>query len=280
MAIRRLTRLSWLLGQLPSLGYALVYLLLIPIFAIVYCLLPVNSFYHSTVQYESEMSSKSHFLRQALTRRMEENIKSASLASNGWVLDPSLIYVHSLTAHDDVISFRLTFVVKKHVPTHDVELLFDPIVRFPSDSRFSEDALYDKDLLDFKFVSVEDLGNNSEGPNTDEILDALFPKNEPGITGNVHYVKLSPQLSLQIESTARGLKGFPTGSENLIRMFYLSASTITTLGYGDITPITTLSRILVSVESIFGVVLVGLFLNALSFERSRFERATADSGEN
>ena len=48
-------------------------------------------------------------------------------------------------------------------------------------------------------------------------------------------------------------------------MFYLSAIAITTLGYGEIVPITTMSRIMVSLESILGIILIGLFLNALAY---------------
>ena len=45
--------------------------------------------------------------------------------------------------------------------------------------------------------------------------------------------------------------------------------TITTLGFGDIYPNTTCSRIFVSLESIGGVIFIGLFLNALSSEQAK-----------
>ena len=51
---------------------------------------------------------------------------------------------------------------------------------------------------------------------------------------------------------------------NIIKMFYLSVVTITTLGYGDIVPTTNFTRLLVSIESILGIILIGLFLNALA----------------
>lgn len=66
-----------------------------------------------------------------------------------------------------------------------------------------------------------------------------------------------------------GAKG--VGSEiegNFWRMFYLSAVTITTVGYGDIVPVTTATRLLVSLEAILGIVLIGLFLNSLAYERA------------
>ena len=45
---------------------------------------------------------------------------------------------------------------------------------------------------------------------------------------------------------------------------YFSVVTITTLGYGDITPKIDITKFLASSEAILGIVLVGLFLNALS----------------
>ena len=67
-------------------------------------------------------------------------------------------------------------------------------------------------------------------------------------------------------NTARGFPAKASGS--YARMFYFSAVTITTLGYGDIVPITSLSRTLVAFESNAGIVLIGLFLNSLSREHS------------
>jgi Ion channel len=53
-----------------------------------------------------------------------------------------------------------------------------------------------------------------------------------------------------------------------VRMFYLSAITITTTGYGDILPLTTLARILTGVEALLGILWFGLFLYSLP-QRSR-----------
>jgi len=46
------------------------------------------------------------------------------------------------------------------------------------------------------------------------------------------------------------------------RFLYLSAVTITTLGFGDIVPVNDTARLLVGAESVLGVLLAGLFLNA------------------
>jgi hypothetical protein len=79
------------------------------------------------------------------------------------------------------------------------------------------------------------------------------------------WVYISEQLYNRIDDYIQGKKGFPSySSGNFGRMLYFSSTTITTLGYGDILPITTFARILVSLEAIWGTVLLGLFLNALA----------------
>lgn len=47
---------------------------------------------------------------------------------------------------------------------------------------------------------------------------------------------------------------------------YLSIITITTLGYGDITPLGKVGQLLTASEAVLGVILVGLFLNSLSHQ--------------
>lgn len=53
-------------------------------------------------------------------------------------------------------------------------------------------------------------------------------------------------------------------SRSFTESLYFSISTITTLGYGDITPNTNVGKIMASVEALLGIALLGLFLNALS----------------
>jgi hypothetical protein len=51
---RRIDALSEFFGQVHSLTYGVIYLILIPTFAFVYFLLP-GHFYHSTIQYEASI---------------------------------------------------------------------------------------------------------------------------------------------------------------------------------------------------------------------------------
>ncbi|MCP4185561.1 MAG: two pore domain potassium channel family protein [Hyphomicrobiales bacterium] len=59
--------------------------------------------------------------------------------------------------------------------------------------------------------------------------------------------------------------------------FYVSVVTITTLGYGDITPATELGKFICALEAVFGIFNLGLFLNSVSLKIEReFERVQND----
>ena len=53
---------------------------------------------------------------------------------------------------------------------------------------------------------------------------------------------------------------------------YFSVITITTLGYGDITPITDPARLLTAAESLIGIILIGLFLNSVAHVKFESEQ--------
>jgi hypothetical protein len=53
---------------------------------------------------------------------------------------------------------------------------------------------------------------------------------------------------------------------NLLDEFYFSVVTITTLGYGDLTPISDFGKLLATAEALLGVILIGLFLLSVGNE--------------
>lgn len=58
---------------------------------------------------------------------------------------------------------------------------------------------------------------------------------------------------------------------SFIQSIYFSVVTITTLGYGDITPITEIARSLTALQSLMGIILIGLFLNSVAHTRVKEE---------
>tara|TARA_R110001583_G_scaffold66418_1_gene190922 strand:- start:1354 stop:2235 length:882 start_codon:yes stop_codon:yes gene_type:complete len=57
--------------------------------------------------------------------------------------------------------------------------------------------------------------------------------------------------------------------EGVISYLYFSVVSITTLGYGDILPSSSAAQITAALEALLGLILIGLFLNALSMQHSR-----------
>ncbi len=55
---------------------------------------------------------------------------------------------------------------------------------------------------------------------------------------------------------------------NFLDAIYFSVETITTLGYGDICPSGSTGKILVIIESLLGIIVLGLFLNAIAHSQA------------
>ncbi|QUI25797.1 two pore domain potassium channel family protein [Vallitalea pronyensis] len=73
-------------------------------------------------------------------------------------------------------------------------------------------------------------------------------------------MEVSRKLKIFVDS----LNGLPYGLKGTYkRMLYLSMVTITTLGYGDIVPITNRARLLVGLESVLGIIIIGLFISSI-----------------
>ena len=65
------------------------------------------------------------------------------------------------------------------------------------------------------------------------------------------------------EGNPRGLSGF------FVRMLYFSTITMTTVGFGDIIPLSGLARLIAGVEAVVGWLVAGLFLNAVAWHASQ-----------
>lgn len=268
-AKRKLLAISRWLGKIPSLGYALIYIALIPTFGIIYSLLP-GSFYHATLQHEDTFEAKRLSIQSQLNNIVEKNWASypsehdRSIADNNktWIIQP--LYLDNVQIQDNRVDCT-------------TELLFWP--------KFTKEGWTGKQYLSLKtsfnvypefdivFTHIE-LPDNMKKFFPDEDAKSDFESTIFNIPENTAaLLKLPTGVRQDILDYSRGVQGTGSSIEgNFWRMLYLSSCTITTLGYGDIVPMTTTSRLLVSIEAILGIVLIGLFLNALSFERSFVER--------
>jgi len=105
-----------------------------------------------------------------------------------------------------------------------------------------------------------------------EYLKGVLPGRFVPSTEEFRVLSVSPDFEKRMKAFTKGLNGLPVNIEgNYWRMLYFSAMTTTTVGYGDIVPITPFARFLAALQAISGIMLIGLFLNSLAFEANSKE---------
>lgn len=88
---------------------------------------------------------------------------------------------------------------------------------------------------------------------------ALLPSEH--VVGNAPHLTMPVRLAQEIYQFNRSMAGFPPESwDNYWRMLYFSGTTITTVGFGDIDPLSTRARLTVLLEAVLGIVVAGLFV--------------------
>jgi hypothetical protein len=228
-----------------------------------------NSFYHSTVQYEATLDKDADIVLRRLYREImqtfEEYHGGYSASHNDWVVHMSTSHLHSLEIEESSIKFKMRVEYWGIGSQNEgVQQVLNVLITLPDTPFFS---MLDTNTNEWTYYKSPEIENVRQLP-----IDAkfLFPYNhgDEGIDWTKPILlPISTQLNDQIIAFSLTSKGFPTQSSgSYARMMYFSAVTITTLGYGDIVPITTWARLIVALESVLGIVLIGLFLNSLARE--------------
>jgi hypothetical protein len=255
-------RLSDRLGAVPSLIWGVIYLLLIPLYAGFYTLLPRESFYHSTIIHDASYKEEQ--------KAFESDLES-------WA--DTMITPRLLDAIEKVES-RRPKEIKYYAGFEPGQ--FWPELYIAADFDNKEHLTYDFYLAAMKhFTLTKDLDYTppkfTEESSDGFDLTAKCKEDKEAICkSKLVELELKPdkyfianediqERVFQLRSEASGLSYGPD-FHTYRRMLYLSAMTVTTVGYGDIVPLTDMARMAVSSEAIFGLVLIGLFLNALAHE--------------
>lgn len=97
----------------------------------------------------------------------------------------------------------------------------------------------------------------------------IFNENDMKFVEEPFYIYMSPESYKNANTLFSILKGFPFEMKGgFLRYLYLSATTLTTLGLGDIYPLTAWARFWIIIETLLGILIIGLFLNSLANENS------------
>lgn len=93
------------------------------------------------------------------------------------------------------------------------------------------------------------------------------------------YLSLIPIFAVIYTLLPEGYIHYDQLNNNFLSNLYYSAVTVTTLGYGDITPINEIAALLVGAESVLGVVIIGLFLNQIAHYKQEQEKILEEQDE-
>jgi hypothetical protein len=260
--------------------WGLIYLSAIPFFAFVYWRLPNDQFYHSTIQYEQILNSDAGTLAEEIHASIVENFRLANhedlVEISGWQTNITELKVLGIKPTADLIAVKMLFTAVKQTGKGSPMFTSVPFEAqySPSERNFMIDPKT-KEQTFFKVLSFSPAAIHLYPPNDTFPYDALFPSADG--TWKVPVLRLSKALNDKLQGFWRATRGLPSNvSGGFWRMLYLSAVTITTVGYGDIVPLTTTARMLVACEATLGIVFIGLFLNALV--RQRDKQRDAQSG--
>lgn len=275
------------------LGLGASYFALIPVFAFVYAFILPDEFYHSNLKIEPTYHEDIY--------KFEEKIRTSITA---YLLDIEATQDHVINGvgviryHPE----RRFFNISIHVDKKDSScpLPFYTYSDHEQDENCADEKIYWCDLRHYSDIANYfnrqgyALGCNSAKNvpirNVDEdLLQYLDITIERYLLKRNYDVDLYSDLTLlsysmdvtaqELEANQRktdiivllrryemyidGYQSIPSMNVYL-RMTYFSIVTITTLGYGDISPVTNRARLLVGIETLLGILLVGLFLNAIT----------------
>ncbi len=249
----------------PPFLYGLLYLGTIFGFAWAYHRMP-GQFYHSTIEHEASMRADAAYIKKQLAKSMissykESHDSSGILKGKGWIASVDDLKLANMTCKNRTFGFSVTLPKRsldsnKPIATEDRGPDFIFTWDFPRPES-GLDADIDRSVLTGEKLYIK----FSTWPKDENILKLVGAQ----IEGDKGWFRPDPDMLHRMIDYADAMEGFPgRTSGSFWRMFYLSAVTITTLGYGDILPITPLARILVSAEAIIGTIIIGLYLWALT----------------
>lgn len=257
--------------KFPSISYLIFYVLLIPIFGIIYNNLPFE-FYHSTNKYEkyihndkkAVIADLQNFLKSFLLKAHENQI----IVEDGRYFDINTIEILDITfVNDEAQIYVIGYAFGKG---RNMRMSFESHLNFSLSSFSPPDTLENGELVIHHLICAQE-----ENPNYQLKVYDIFTSGKvkirwgkSGIEGwpghDCGFIFIPISIMNKINAYNSALEGFPAySSGNFERMLYLSAMIITTVGPGDIVPISTRARFFVTLEAILGIIIIGLFLNSL-----------------
>jgi Ion channel len=252
----------------------LAYLVAIFGFAALYALVFPRDFYHSYVKYEREMRDLRARTQQDLMQAIQDQLGKQPDLGNGITFQ--LDYGLAIGGEQDGAltgSVEIGATLKRG----DEQQLFTtrlPVLLSWSGLRHSEKPgaprviVENPDQLKQRVQTVYIARDTQKQAQDESILNHESADQTlvaDALGSALERVQLSEKQRGDLFSILNVERGFPADAEGtFLRMLYFSAITITTVGYGDIVPLTHWGRLLAACEATLGIVLLGLLVSRLT----------------
>ena len=252
----------------PIVKFPIIYITTMIIFALIYYKFLPYQFYHDTVKYEDVLSIDFTNIMNEIKnviRNVQQDYDDKIIVNSKVYIDKNSIDVDSFKFSDgNKCSFNINFFVIDNTEFSTVgtfyalSCIFD-LNRF---RRFENTTIIFLEINEDIIMIDKNYYDDLNFEYTD-IIKTLFPKKDNGVF--VLSMEMPRKLHDSIIDYKHAISGFPSGSSGqFLRMLYLSTFTISAASQGDILPITPLARALVAFETIIGILIIGLFFNALA----------------
>lgn len=246
----------WYIKRPPQI-HLVVYAAVITGFAFLYNARSAD-FYHPYVRYEPTMAAEATAIRGVLEEALKVTAtRRADLTAN-YRLVPEKISIKSIRPEGGALVLMIALAIDRTKGKED-----DATIYFTVPARIGQDIGIEFDpsqtkneslraYLDFKEAGMEKLSFLNDGEMTHWKVQNAFGE-----------LIIDPKQFVRIQRFLAAYAGFPRDIPgSLGRMFYFSAVTITTVGYGDIVPMTDTARALTATEATIGIILLGLFVTS------------------
>ncbi len=269
------------LDKIQPNHWGAIYLLLIPFYAVIYHWCLPKQFYHSTVTLETVLNKDKEVLKDIIREEIISNHKfhfdkTVSVINNNY-FDINEIEIHDIKGNSNSVKFDFflpTYGIQEKDSVFEADgmkfklekgaEMMQPMAATVniSDEFCTEalDTLTDNPVFIYKYIEYSKINFNYDST----MIDQIFWNDEIHIQGR-SIMMFRKKAWEKLESFINTMNGIPSDmSGNYWRMFYFSSMTITTVGFGDIVPLTTLARLIVASEAILGIIIIGLFLNSIA----------------
>lgn len=209
-----------------------------------------------------------------LTKSIKKNIVDSYNTDRpmieGWIFDTQLMKVQSLSVKDfpEKITFNLFYSLEKNTDKGPIKTYEKKQFSVVPNERIVFDRVVYVSLTPTDTVNV--LKSKFKHEPT---LEELFPNSESFLAFPQPTLRLSLDQYRSLIAIGQGYRGFPEKVQgHYWRMLYFSAGIATANALGDIVPLTSKARLIVTSQALISLVVIGLFLNTLVHDITKINK--------